>query len=339
MEHRGRLSIVACESGRVFAGRVATALERIVQEEESTPFSGLIQSTEVMFPNKEVKTVINESVRGDDVYIIQCVDDPESARSVNDNLMALFTALNAARQADADRITAVVPQFPYARQERKKAREGITARQVARFMEISGADRVISLDVHAEAIGGFFERAVLDDLHGSKPIIDHFKRIHSLENLVVVSPDVGSADRARFISRMLECDMAIADKERDYSKPGTVKSSRLVGDVKGRDVLMVDDMIATGGSIIEAASTCKRLGARDIYLGCSLPFFNGQAVERLERAYREGIFKLCMGTDAVNRGEAFLRANPWYAEVTVAPLFARVLFNVNRRRSVSRLLA
>jgi len=338
MDNRGRLSLIACGSGKVFAERVAVELDTIMRAEEGEPFTGLIDSSEIFFANREVKTVINESVRGDDVYVVQFFDDPESPRSVNDNLMALLTAINAAHQADAERITVVIPQFPYARQERKKARESITARQVCRFIEISGATRTITLDLHSPAIGGFFERATLDDLHASKPLNEYFKTIHNLQNLTVVSPDVGSAERARTLSRALGCDMAICDKERDYSRPGTVKMVRLVGDVKDRDVLMVDDMIATGGSIIEAAATCKRLGARDIYLGCSLPFFNGNAIERLEAAYREGVFKLLMGTDSVPRGPAFMQSHPWYREVSVAPLLARVIFNINRRLSVSSLL-
>lgn len=339
MQNRGRLRVISCDSGSVFASRLVAALSRLIAQEEGEIFPGLTRSRETFFANAEVKTVLEESVRGDDVYIVQCMDDPLSRRSVNDNLMALCTALDAAHQGDAECITAVVPQFPYARQERKKAREGITARQVARFMEISGADRVISLDVHAEAISGFFERSTLDNLRAVQVLLEYVKTFHSLENLTVVSPDIGSADRARFLSRQIGCAIAICDKERDYTQPGVVKSTRLVGEVRDRDVLMVDDMIATGGSIIEAALTCKRAGAKEVYLGCSHAFFNGDAVSKLEAAHKDGIFKLVMGTDAVVRGEAFQEAHPWYREVSVAPLFAQVLYNINRRKSVSALIS
>lgn len=337
MEARGRLRLMACDSGRIFAQRVAAELTRILEREGERRFE-LTRSQEVLFANREVKTVLDESVRGDDVYVVQCMDDPLSERSVNDNLMALCTALGAAREGDAECITAVLPHFPYARQERKKARESITARQVARFLEISGADRVLTLDLHAEAICGFFERATLDNLRATQVILAHFRTIHSLENLTVVSPDIGSADRARSLSRQLGCDIAICDKERDYSKPGVVKSARLVGDVRERDVLMVDDMIATAGSIIEAAQTCRKAGARAVYLGCSHPFFNGEALRRLDDAYAAGVFKLVLGTDSVVRGEPFALAHPWYQEVSVAPLVAQVLFHINRRQSVSTLM-
>lgn len=342
MDNRGRLRVLTCDSGRMFALRVMRALEEILEKEEgrsgSTCFS-LTETTEVSFPNGEVKTVINESIRGDDVYVIQCVDDPLRSRSINDNLMALLTCINAALHSDADRITAVVPQFPYARQERKKARESITAKQICRFIEISGANHVITLDIHSEAIGGFFEHSTLDNLHATKPLLTYFRAIHpNLDDLTVVSPDVGSAERARFLSRKLGCQLAICDKERDYSRPGVIKQSRLVGKVSNRDVLIMDDMIATGGSIIEAATICKEKGANDIYLGCGLPFFNGNAVARFHEAYQKGLFKLVMGTDAVYRGEAFIESTPWYAEVSVAPLFAQVIYSINRRRSVSALL-
>src|SRR5262249_46562914 len=161
---------------------------------------------EVHFANGEVKTVILEPVRGDDVYVVQAIDDPLRAYTVNDNLMAMVTALNAAHQADADHITAVLPQFPYARQERKKTREGITAKQVARLLEIAGANRILTLDIHAPAIGGFFEEARMDNLHASGPILSHFRNRYPVTNLVVVSPDVGSADRARFYSKALKAD-------------------------------------------------------------------------------------------------------------------------------------
>lgn len=338
MDHRGHLRLLACDSGREFCRRVAAELGTIVQGEADGPGHTMVDSQEIFFANWEVKTVLNESLRGADVYVFQLVDDPESERSVNDNLMALITAIDAARQADADRITAVVPQFPYARQERKKAREGITARQVARFLEISGAQNVLTLDLHSEAVAGFFERATLDNLRAEGVLLKAFTESNGLENLVVVSPDIGSADRARSLSRFLGCEIAICDKERDYSKPGVVKSTRLVGEVRGRNVLMVDDMIATGGSILEAAAVCQRAGAASVTLGCTHAFMNGDAVAKLERAWKEGTFTRLLGTDTVIRGEAFRQEHPWFREVTVAPLVAQVVYNLNRRRSVSRLM-
>lgn len=333
---RGRLSLISCESGKYFANRVAKHLEKLVGER--THYR--IQSTEIVFPNGEIKVVIDENIRGDDVYIIQCVDDPlMPERSINDNIFALLTAINAAYQADADRVTAVIPQFPYSRQERKKGREAITAKQIAHFLEISGADRVITLDIHSEAIEGFFTKAKLENLHASRTLIDHLKKSNYLvENLVVVAPDVGGSEKARFYSKELKTDFAIVDKARDYSKIGKIESMRLVGNVKDKNILIVDDIIATGGTLINAANLLKSEGALDIIILCSLPYFNGNAIEKLRKAYNEGVIKKIIGTDAVFHGEKFLNENEWYEEVSIAELFANVIYNINTKKSVSKLL-
>jgi len=334
---RGRLRVIACASGRALAARIVAALAKIGDDRDHVD-DQLVASNEVSFPNGEVKTVILDPVRGDDVYVVQCMQDPLTTRSTNDNLMALVTALNAAHQADADHITAVLPQFPYARQERKKEREGITAQQVARLIEIAGAQRVLTLDIHAQAISGFFDRATLDDLHASGPIQEFISKTYALDNLIVVSPDVGSADRARHYSNRFSTELAIVDKERDYSKPSTIARVRLVGEVRGKNVLMVDDIVDTAGTIIAGAELLKEKGALDIYLACSLAALNGQAVERLDKAYETGVIKTLIGTDAVYRGEAFMKAHPWYQEVSVAPLIASVLYHINTKKSVSSLL-
>lgn len=335
---RGALSIMACNSGKNFATRIVKALNDIVKYPDKNPDFRLVNSHEIYFANGEVKTVIEENIRGDDHYIVQCMDDPLSDKTINDNLITLFTAVNAAFQSDADSITAVIPQFPYSRQERKKTREGITARQIARFIEDSGANRVITLDIHAEAIMGFFNSARFEDLHASQTLIDHFLKHYQNDNLVITAPDVGGAEKARFYSKAMEVDFAIVDKARDYSKAGVIESMRLVGDVKNKDVLLPDDMVSTGGTIVNAMKLLKDKGAKKIYVACSLPFFNGNAKELLSKSHQDGILTKVIGTDAVIHGEKFIQNNPWYDEVSIAPLFAAVIHNINAKRSVSELL-
>lgn len=340
LESRGPLSIIACNSGKSFAKRIVAELGKIARKEKDKREYRICDSDEIIFPNGEVKVVINEFIRGDDVYIIQCMDDPLSDRSVNDNLMALVTAVNGAYQADPDHITAVTPQYPYARQERRKTREAISARLVAHLLESAGAQRVLTLDIHAEAIQGFFNFTKLEDMHASGELIDYITQTMKLDtsNLVVTGPDVGSAERARHYSKILGTPLAIVDKARDYSKVSKVESMRLVGRVKDKNVLIVDDMIATGGTLLSAAALLKEKGAKDIYVAVSLPFFNGNAVERIDRAFDEKIIKKVIGTDAVFWGEAFVKSTVWYEEVSVAPLFAKVIYNINKKRSVSKLL-
>ncbi|MCA9323092.1 MAG: ribose-phosphate pyrophosphokinase, partial [Planctomycetes bacterium] len=294
---RGRLSLIACASGLPFARAVREHLAVIIQECSPQLENGYLrQSSEVEFSNGEIKTVIDENIRGDDVYVIQSMDDPFSHRSVNDNLMAMVTALHAAAQSDAERITAVVPQFPYSRQERKKTREAITASVVCRLLEDAGADRVITLDIHAEAIMGFFRHCTLENLHASTVILDHFVENFPTENLVVASPDVGGADRARHYANRLGCSLAIVHKARDYSKISVIESMRLVGDVEGKDVLMPDDLIATGGTLLKASRLLKEQGARRVYLACSLPYFNGTAVDLFDQGREDGHFDGLIGT-------------------------------------------
>ncbi len=337
---RGALSIMACDSGHAFAQRIVNHLNEIINYESHSLPLRLINSEEIHFANGEIKTVINENIRGDDHYIVQCIDDPLSPNTVNDNLMALLTAINAAFQSDADSITVVVPQFPYSRQERKKTREGITAKQIAQFIEISGANRVITLDIHAEAIMGFFTTAKLENLHASNYLINHFQKIYrnQTHDLVIAAADVGGAERARYYSKQMKAHLAIVDKARDYSKRGVIESMRLVGEVQDKDVLIPDDMVSTGGTIINAANLLRDKGAKNIYVSCSLPFFNEPAIELLSDAYEKGLITRVIGTDAVFHGSEFVKSTPWYDEVSIAPLFAEVIYNINQKRSVSDLL-
>ncbi|MGD9489207.1 MAG: ribose-phosphate diphosphokinase [Calditrichaceae bacterium] len=335
---RGALSVMACDSGRQLAQRIIDSLNIIMRKQGDNMPLRLINTEEVTFPNGEIKTVIKENIRGDDHYIVQCFDDPLSNKSINDNLMSLLTAVHAAFQSDADSITVVIPQYPYSRQERKKTREGITAKQIASFMEVSGANRVITLDVHSEAIMGFFSKAKLEDLHASHTIIQHILENYNTDDIVITSADVGGAEKARFYSKKLHGGLAIVDKSRDYSKPSSIESMRLVGNVTDKNVLIPDDMISTGGTIINAAKLLKENGAKDIYVACSLPFFNGKATQLLSDAYEKGLISRVIGTDAVFHGEEFTKSNLWYDEVSIAPLFANVIYHINTKRSVSELL-
>ncbi len=337
---RGQLSVIACDSGRALAERIMKELNNIAKQEDEAVFHRLKYTTEVTFPNGEVKVVINENIRGDDLYVVQCIDDPLSEKTVNDNLLSVLTAIHAGYQSDADHITAVLPQFPYSRQERRKTREAISAKLVANMLESAGAQRVITLDIHSEAIQGFFNTAKLEDLHASGVIIHYLQNILRLDptRLVVTGPDVGSAERARHYSKVLGAHLAIVDKARDYSRISTIESMRLVGRVKGMEVLIVDDMIATGGTLINAARLLKEKGAEKIYVATSLPFFTGNCKEKLDKAYSDNLIDLIIGTDAVFHGKEFVESTPWYQEVSIAPLFAHVIYNINKKRSVSDLL-
>lgn len=338
--NRGVLSVMACKSGRPFANRIVAELNEFAKSATRNKEYRLVNSEEVTFPNGEIKTVINENIRGNDIYIVQAIDDPVSEATVNDNLMAAMTATHACYQSDADHITVVLPQFPYSRQERRKTREAITAKLVANMLESAGAGRVITLDIHSEAIQGFFNKAKLEDLHASRVFLDYLQEIICIDptNMAVTSPDVGSVERARFYSKTLGMDLVIVDKARDYTKVSSIESMRLVGNVKGKDVLLVDDIIATGGTLVNALELLKDKGAEKITVLASLPFFSGSCKDKLDRAHHDDLLHLVIGTDAVFHGKHFVEHTPWYSEVSVAPLYARVIHNINMRLSVSELL-
>lgn len=337
-ESRGTLAIMACSSGVPLARKIVNELNKLFSSNNFYNIH-LTNSQEIHFANTEIKTVIDDSVRGADLFIIQDVENSTDSLSVDQRLRALKTALDAARRADAKHITAVLPTFPYSRQDKQDGRECITAAQVAQELENAGADRVITLDVHNTAIAGYFRVAKFEDLHFSKDLLDYVRRNIPLDNMVVVSPDAGGAKRANYFAQALGLKLAVSYKERDYSRPSTVENITLLGDVSDKDAFIVDDMISTGGTLY---SICKMLkekyGTKDIYLACSLPLFNPPAKERFDELFSKNYVKQVIGTDAVYHGEDFKEKNPWFKEVSIAPYFAKVIFNINTCRSLSKLL-
>ena len=250
----------------------------------------------------------------------------------------MLTAIDAAHQADAGRITVVVPQYPYSRQERRKEREGITAKLAARFLEDVGTYRVITIDIHSDAIGGFFDTAKLENLHASNAIMEELKLIYPQGNFMVVAPDTGGTDRARFYAKKMGKEFAVIYKSRDYAQISKIDVMKLIGDVDGKNVFVVDDMIDTGGTIVKACELLKDNGAKQIVIACTFPYFSGNAVENLQNAYEKKIIDVVIGTDAVIRGALFIKDEPWYHEVSVAGIFAKVIFNINQNKSISVLL-
>lgn len=330
------LKILACDSGRLFASSMMDHLIQLGGDESKKYFC---QSQEITFANGEIKTVIDESIRGSDVYVVQLLDDPlKDNTSINDNLIALASAINAAYQSDAHRVTAVIPQFPYSRQDKKKGREPITAKIAGRLLEIAGAKHAITLDIHSEAIEGFFERLKLQNLHMGRILIEHVKKSIPTKRLMVVAPDVNSAKRGLFFSKNLSLELAIVDKVRDYSKTSSVSSMRLVGSVEGKDVLICDDMLATGGTVLSACKLLKDQGAKDIFIAVAFPFFSGDAAKNFDGAYEKGWFKKVIGTNAVFWDGNLAKEFGWYEELDVTNLFAQVVYNLHLGESVSTLL-
>ena len=228
------------------------------------------------FPDGEINVKILESVRGTDAFVIQPVSSP-----ANENLMELLIIIDALRRASADRITAVIPYYGYSRQDRKaEPRVPITAKLVANLLTTAGADRILALDLHAGQIQGFFD-IPLDHLFVRPVLIEYFKK-KKLPELIVVSPDAGGVERARAFAKRIKAGLAIIDKRR--ISPDEAAVMNIIGDIKGKNIIIVDDMIDTGGTLLKAAAALKKGGARDIYATAAHGIFAGDAIKNIEKS-------------------------------------------------------
>lgn len=257
---------------KLFAGNSNRPLAEAIAKKLNTELGGIDVG---QFSDGEISVHIDETVRGRDLFIIQSTSAP-----VNDNLMELLIMIDAARSASAGRITAVIPYFGYARQDRKaRSRDPITAKLVADLITAAGADRVLTMDLHAAQIQGFFN-IPLDHLLGGPTLYSYFKSKKIVdENFVVVSPDIGSVSRARNVASKLNCPMAIIDKRRP--KANVMEVMNIIGDIDGKKCLMVDDMIDTAGTICQGAQALADHGAKEVYACCTHAVLSGPAIERL----------------------------------------------------------
>ncbi len=275
------------------------------------------------FPDGEIFVKYHENIRGDDVFIVQ-----PTCHNPNENLMELLIMLDAAKRASADRITAIIPYYGYARQDRKdQPRVPITAKLVADLLSTAGADRVLTLDLHAQQIQGFFNIPV-DHLYASPVIVKHLRKNVDPSNLVVVAPDTGSVKMAQAYSDMVGCGFAVVAKRRISATE--VASSHLVGDVEGRDCLIVDDMTATAGTLIGAAEQLKAHGAKDIYAAVSHCCLNEKGRTRLMKSD----IKTLISTDSIPVEETL---DGKIIILSIAELLGDAIDRIHNRKSVSTL--
>ena len=279
------------------------------------------------FPDSEFNFQILENVRGGDVFIVQSTCPPVDA-----HLMELLIMVDAFRRSSADRITAVIPYYGYARGDKKdKPRIPISAKLVASLITTAGAQRVLAVDLHAPQIQGFFDIPV-DHLFAAPVMIDYFTR-NPLENLVVVAPDPGGAERARAYAKRLNADFAIVDKRRDKSTPGHAEAEvmNIVGRVAGRHALVVDDMVDTAGTLTKVAEALRKEGAERIFASCVHAVLSGDAIGRIERSPLEKVI-------VTNSVPADRLCNSTVFEcLSIAPLLAEAIKSIHDETSVSRL--
>ena len=290
-------------------------------------FKNLGDCTCAHFADGECSISVHEPVRGADVFIVQSTCKP-----VNDNLMELLVMIDAMRRASAGRITAVIPYFGYARQDRKaKSRDPISAKLVANLITAAGADRVLTMDLHAAQIQGFFDIPV-DNLFGAPLFAKHYIDIYGRENddIMVVSPDVGSTARARNFSMKLGCNMAIVDKRREKANQSEVMN--IIGNVEGKTCILLDDMVDTAGSLVGAAKAIVEIGgAKEVYACASHGVLSGPAIDRLESSNIEELALL----DTIPAHPEAVRARIKY--LSVANMFAEAIERIYQEISISKL--
>lgn len=306
---------------KIFSGNASKELaEKICRELNMT-----LGNCEVgAFSDGEISVNASETVRGSDVFVIQPTCPP-----VNENLMELLILIDAFRRASAGRINAVVPYYGYARQDRKaKARDPITAKLVANLLTTAGSDRVLTMDLHAAQIQGYFDIPV-DHLFGGPILADYFKDKIDSKETVIVSPDVGGVQRARNFASMLDLPLAIIEKRRPKANVSEVMN--VIGDIEGKNVIIVDDIIDTAGSITKAAKVLKDFGALKVYACCTHPVLSGPAIERISNSVIE---KLVV-TDTIPLTKE--KQIDQIEVVSVAPLFAEAIRRIYKNESVSKL--
>ena len=307
---------------KLFAGRSNTKLAKEIADYLGTTVGPMVIKN---FADGEIYVQVQESVRGDDVFIVQPLCNP-----VNENLVELLIIIDAFKRASAKTITAVIPYYGYARQDRKTSgREAITAKLVADLLTTAGTDRVLAMDLHTGQIQGFFN-ILVDHIFATQILVDYIKKLgFNPEEMVAVSPDTGGVARTRHFSKDLSCSLAIVDKRRD--KHNEAIASHVIGDVKDKVCILFDDIIDTAGSICEASKLLLKEGAKEVYVCAAHPVFSGPAVERIANSP----IKEVIVTNTIPLDMEKMPAK--VKQLSVAPLLGEAISRIHDDESISSL--
>jgi ribose-phosphate pyrophosphokinase len=334
-QSRGALRIFANRSGEVFAKDMIKNLNQYMSS-PAKPVNielGEINSTD--FADGEYKPEIEDTVRGCDCYLVQNCFDPMTNRSVQDNFFEALSTIYALKGAGAKKATLIMPYHPFSRQDKTKTRAPITMRLVADMVSTAGADNVLTTDLHADQETGFYDPvkgAKIDNLRFSNILIPELKKIFprkARENLVVMGPDAGGTDRAQYYAKMLGTEMAHSYKKRSYTKANTLEELKVLGDFKGKDIFVIDDMIDTGGSICNLVGKLREEGAKNIMVGATHLLLNKDAVKKLSDLEIQ-----ILGSDSVPRKSDFFDTNPNFRRIPHNYLYAMAIYNLNHHNSL-----
>ena len=285
----------------------------------------LVNTNIKRFADGEIYVEINENIRGNSIFVVQSTSNP-----ANDNLMELLICIDALRRSSAKNITAVIPYFGYARQDRKVVpRTAISAKLVSNLITNAGANRILSVDLHAGQIQGFFDVPV-DNLFATPLFARHIKRKFNLHNLICVSPDIGGVERARALSRKIHIGVAIIDKRR--AAPGKSEVMNIIGDIKNKTCVIVDDIIDSGGTIVNAAQALKDKGAKDVYVYITHAVLSGTAVDKIEKSK----VKKLITTDTIDNSKK-IKTSKKIEIISIAPIMSEAIKRISNSTSVSSL--
>ena len=285
----------------------------------------LVNTNIKRFADDEIYVEINENIRGNTIFVIQSTSNP-----ANDNLMELLICIDALKRSSAKNITAVIPYFGYARQDRKVVpRTAISAKLVSDLITNAGANRILSVDLHAGQIQGFFNIPV-DNLFATPIFARHIKKKINLNNLICVAPDVGGVERTRALSRRLNTSIAIIDKRRPA--PGKSEVMNIVGSVKNKNCVIIDDIIDSGGTIVNAAKALKDKGAKDVYVYITHAVFSGQAADKIEKSQ----IKKLITTDTIDNLKK-IKNTKKIEIISIAPMISEAMKRISNSTSVSSL--
>ena len=277
----------------------------------------------VEFKDGEIYVKYEENIRGCDVFIIQSTNPPAK------NFLELFLMMDAARRASAKRITAVIPYYGYARQDRKNTpRVALSAKLFANMIIVAGADRVMAMDLHSPQIQGFFD-VPFDHLYSSMVLIEHLSKMDFIKNAIIMAPDIGGIKMARAYARRLDLDLAVIDKRREKANKSEVMN--IIGDIAGKNVILLDDLVDTAGTLIHAADASIERGATNVYAAAAHPVLSGGAIEKLEKS----VIKKLIVTDTIPLAD---NGNSGISEVvSVAKIFGKAIMAIHEERSISTL--
>lgn len=309
---------------KVITGSANPQLAQAICDHLGCPLTPTLCTT---FSDGEIRIEIQDNIRGDDIFVIQPTCDPG-----NFNIMQLCLMLDALKRASAGRVTAVVPYYGYARQDRKVSpRAPISAKMIADFLEVAGMHRLVTMDLHAGQIQGFFNSPV-DNLYASPVILDHISTNYDVSNFVVVSPDAGGVERARAFAKRLDVGLAIIDKRRD--RPNQAVAMHVIGDVTGKTALIIDDMIDTAGTLVAAGQVVMQNGASDVMACATHPVLSGPAVSRLSNSHFSKVFV----TDTIPIGNKNIQCDK-IVVLSIAELLSKAIHNIHTESSVSVLFS